>query len=223
MRILVRNWGIIVWMGISLFISPGLFPGEGSKDTQISPPAKGEVILPGDKLFIRVEEDKNFGGVITVSPEGYIILPLINEIKASGLTPQELAKIIKEKLEERFFRKATVSVLFYEKAKEIPSSTSRQESGKVGKVYIFGQVKSPGIVKIPPGETLTVAEVIILAGGFSDFANKKKVKLIRINKKGEREVKILNMVRILEEGRLNEDVKVKDGDWIIVPRSFFNF
>jgi protein involved in polysaccharide export with SLBB domain len=85
-------------------------------------------------------------------------------------------------------------------------------------------VGSPGVVKIPEGETLTVSKVIIMSGGFKDFANRKKVRLTRKSPiDGEAETKIVNVVDILHKGKLEEDIAVCDGDIIVVPEKFFNF
>ncbi|MEW5801289.1 MAG: polysaccharide biosynthesis/export family protein [bacterium] len=192
-----------------------------------------ELILPGDKLCIRLVEDQEYGGIVTVSSTGYISLPLLNEIKVTGLVPSELANILKYTLESRYFQKATVTVFFYDKIPFFESSPDNLADGmagvdlegkkKPGKIYIVGEISQPGAITIPEDEVFTVGKAIISAGGFTEFAKEKKVMLVRLKSSGEREVRIVNAVKIIKEGHLEEDVMVRDGDWIIVSQSFFKF
>ncbi|MGZ5513302.1 MAG: polysaccharide biosynthesis/export family protein, partial [Chthoniobacterales bacterium] len=71
---------------------------------------------------------------------------------------------------------------------------------------------------IPPDEDYTVSKAVIRAGGFGDFANKRKVKLTR---KNGQEL-IIDLKRIIEEGRTDEDVIVQPDDRIFVPQRLIN-
>ena len=98
------------------------------------------------------------------------------------------------------------------------------KKSKGGVIYVYGQVGSPGAVQLPENEILTVSKVIIRCGGFRDFANKTHVKLVRKNSaSGKPKTMIVNLVRVIDKGKLDEDVVVKDGDYIVVPEKFFNF
>lgn len=178
-------------------------------------------IAPGEKLTITVVEQEDLDGVYAISSEGTLAFPLIDErLFVAGSTYEELALMLKERLEEKYFYVATVSVT--------PSTEKDVEEAAVevnpGVVYVYGMVGSPGVVKIPEDETLTVGKVIIRSGGFKEFSNKKKVKLIRkSNESDGAQVTILNLVNIIDRGKLEEDVEVQDGDIIVVPEKFFNF
>jgi hypothetical protein len=75
---------------------------------------------------------------------------------------------------------------------------------------------------IPPDETLTVSKVILRAGGFGDFANRKKVKILRTV--GNTTVsKIVNCVLVFKKGRVDLDLPVEPGDTIVVPARLINF
>ena len=87
-----------------------------------------------------------------------------------------------------------------------------------GKVYVYGSVKGQGPQEIPPDETYTVSKAIIRAGGFGDFADKKKIKLTR--KSGE--TVVINLKRVIEEGHTDEDVTVGPDDQIYVPQRLIN-
>jgi len=184
-----------------------------------------EIIVPGDRLYIKVKEDGDYGGIIDVSSNGYIVLPLINEIRVTSLSPAELAQIIKEKLEKDYFHKASVSVVHFDKQsakKEEQEQEQEQEQEiKFGRVYVIGEVSRPGAINMSRDDDLTVAKAIIAAGGFTEYAKQNEVKLIRINENDEKTVKMINVREILKKGIFEKDVVVKDGDWIIVEENFF--
>ena len=87
-----------------------------------------------------------------------------------------------------------------------------------GKVYVYGSVKGQGPQEIPPMKIYTVSKAIIRAGGFGDFADKRKIKLTRKN--GEDVV--VDLKRVIEQGRTDEDIVVQPDDQIYVPQKLVN-
>ena len=83
---------------------------------------------------------------------------------------------------------------------------------------MYGSVKGQGPQEIPADETYTVSKAIIRAGGFGDFANKRKVKLTR---KNGQDVTI-DLKRVIEEGHTDEDVALQPDDQIYVPQRLIN-
>ena len=86
-------------------------------------------------------------------------------------------------------------------------------------------MRTQGPIEIAVNENLTVGKAILRAGGFGDFANKKRVKLIRaagVDGSAKENVE-LNLVEILEEGKVEKDVLLKPDDFIIVPSRLINF
>src|SRR5678815_2986938 len=125
------------------------------------------------------------------SDNGELEVPYIGLVPASGRTCKELAYSVKAALEREYYYHATVII-----AVEHVSDKSR------GKVYVTGQVKGQGPQEIPADETYTVSKAIIRAGGFGDFANKRKVKLTR---KGGQDFVVdlkLSLIHISEPTRL---------------------
>lgn len=179
------------------------------------------VIKEGDKLSIQVLEQSELDGTYQVSPEGFLSFPLIQEpLQACGVTYDGLASKIKEALEKDYFYKATVIVSAFN---GIDVTKQASVTGG-GVVYVYGQARSTGVIDIPENEVLTVSKVIIRCGGFQDFADKKKVKLIRKSPSdGKSQITIINMDRVITKGKSEEDIVVKDGDVIVVPEKFFNF
>ena len=80
----------------------------------------------------------------------------------------------------------------------------------LGRVYVWGQVRTQGPIDITPDESLTVGRAILRAGGFGDFANKKKVKVVR-PAAGDKAKQVfeLNLVEILEEGQTDKDLPLR--------------
>ncbi len=142
-------------------------------------------------------------------------VPLIGRVKASDKTCRQIAFEIKGLLEKEFFKRANVII-----GLETVGPKSR------GKVIVTGQVRTQGLLEIMPDDVLTLSKAIFRAGGFADFANKKKVKLIRRNvgdPSGRTSTTIHNLAEIIEKGHLEKDPELKPGDLVIVPERTFNF
>jgi len=94
-----------------------------------------------------------------------------------------------------------------------------------GRVYILGQVRQQGPLDVQVNENLTAGKAILRAGGFADFANKKKVTVVRANSdpKGKPQTFDLDMTQILEEGKIEKDIVLQPNDLIIVPSRLINF
>src|SRR5205807_3804577 len=163
---------------------------------------------PNDFVSFRVVEDRdNESQRLRVNDSGELEVPYIGLVQASGRTCKELAYSVKSSLEREYYYHATVII-----AVDHVSEKSR------GKVYVYGSVKGQGPQEIPADETYTVSKAIIRAGGFGDFADKKKIKLTR--KTGE--TVVINLKRVIEEGHTDEDVTVGPDDQIYVPQKLVN-
>jgi protein involved in polysaccharide export with SLBB domain len=163
---------------------------------------------PNEFVSYRVVEDRdNESQRLRVNDNGQLEVPYIGLVPASGKTSKELAYNIKSALEKEYYYHATVII-----AVDHVSEKSR------GRVYVIGSVKGPGPQEIPPDEDYTVSKAVIRAGGFGDFANKRKVRLTR---KGGQELTI-DLKRVIEEGRTDEDVTLQPDDRIFVPQRLIN-
>jgi len=162
-----------------------------------------------DYVSFRVVEDRdNESQHLRVNDSGELEVPYVGLVQAAGRSCKELAYSVKAALEREYYYHATVII-----AVDHISEKSR------GKVYVYGNVKGQGPQEIPADESYTVSKAIIRAGGFGDFADKKKIKLTR--KTGE--TVIVNLKRVIEEGRTDEDVVVRPDDQIYVPQRLVNF
>jgi protein involved in polysaccharide export with SLBB domain len=166
----------------------------------------------GDAVNVRIVEDRDPPVTLQVKDSGDLEVPYVGRVRAAGLTPRGLAYAIKTELERDYYHNATVIVGL---------DTARQQSA--GLFYLTGMVNSPGPQEIPTYETLTVSKAILRAGGFSNFANQRKVKLTRAGPNGQTDTRIIDVKEIIERGRLDLDVEIRPNDFIVVPERLINF
>jgi protein involved in polysaccharide export with SLBB domain len=161
-----------------------------------------------DYVSFRVVEDRDEESqYLRVNDNGELEVPYIGLVPAKGRTCRELAYAIKATLEKEYYYHATVIL-----AIERVSEKSR------GRIYVYGSVKGQGPQEIPADESYTVSKAIIRAGGFGDFANKRKVKVTRKNGQDF----TIDLKRVIEEGRTDEDMVLQPDDQIYVPQRLIN-
>jgi protein involved in polysaccharide export with SLBB domain len=88
---------------------------------------------------------------------------------------------------------------------------------------VLGSVNRPGPLLLPADEHFTVTKAIIAAGNLSTFGNGGAVKLIRYGESGKKYETMVNVTRIMKRGEFEKDIRVRNGDWIIVPEKLVNF
>jgi len=157
------------------------------------------VIGPEDVLTILFWREKEMSSEVIVRPDGRISLPLINEMMAAGLTPEELRVQITAAA-VKFVDTPTVSV----GVKEIHSR----------KVFITGQVAKPG--PYPLGGPLTIAQLISLAGGTHEYADEKNIGIFRTE--NGRPISLqFNYKDFKKRKNLQQNITLKPGDTVVVP------
>jgi protein involved in polysaccharide export with SLBB domain len=97
--------------------------------------------------------------------------------------------------------------------------------GSLGRVYVNGAVARPGSISITGGEKLTVSKAIVASGGFTEYGNKGKVKLVRKTGNGPKDYKesYVDVGAVLEKGQMDKDVELQGGDTVIVSEKWINF
>ena len=163
----------------------------------------------GDRLSFRIIEDEEDPKPLFVTDSGDLEVPYIGRVPAVERTCKELARSLKTELEKEHYYHATVVIAVDLMAK------SR------GKVYLVGPVRAPGPQEIPSDEVLTLSKAILRAGGFTDFADKKNVKVTR--KVGGDQTFTVNVAEILEKGRTKSDLPLEAGDLIYVQERLVRF
>ncbi len=122
----------------------------------------------GDHVSFRIVEDKHDPIRLFVTDSGEMEIPLVGRVAARGKTCKQLAYEIKPLFEKEYFKTATVII-----------GLDLVSTKPLGKVFITGQVRSGGVMELMPGEPVTVSQAILRAGGTADFADKRKVRLVR--------------------------------------------
>jgi len=147
---------------------------------------------PDDVIEVFVWKEPELSTTVVVRPDGKVSLPLIGELPTSGKTAVELQREIGDKLTQ-YLSDPIVNVM----VKEVNSA----------KVSVLGEVKTPGIYKIK--DRATVLDVIALAGGFTEYAKRNKVTIIRPASSGEQKRIMLNV---------DDQIKSSKGDlFYILP------
>ena len=192
--------------------TPGLLNGYVQDDTY--------KLRVGDTVSFQISEDQiwdpqNAPKFLVVQDSGEIELPYIGRVMAVGKTCKQLAVEIKAALEKDYYKEATVVM------------SMNVASPILGRVYIWGQVHNQGPLDIQVNENLTAGQAILRAGGFADFANERKVKVIRgptgSDKSRQTQTINLDMEQILNQGKTEKDMVLLPGDLIIVPSRLINF
>jgi polysaccharide biosynthesis/export protein len=159
----------------------------------------GYVIGPEDILTIVFWRDKDLSGEFRVRPDGKISLPLLNDLQAAGLTPDELRAKLAETA-AKFVQEPSATVI----VKEINSR----------KVYITGNVGKPGTY--PLNGDMNVLQLIAQAGGLLEYADAKNVVVIRTENGRQRHFKF-NYKDVIRQKRTEQNITLKPGDTVVVP------
>jgi polysaccharide export outer membrane protein len=166
----------------------------------------------GDHVSFRIIEDEDDPQDLLVTDTGEIEVPYLGRYPVVGKTCKELAAELKKRLEEKYYYHATV--LIYVDSKLTP-----------GLVYLVGPVRTPGPLELPRDETLTLSKAILRAGGFADLADQKHVRITREGKGGatDRQVLVVNVYQILNEGKTDQDLVLQPGDLVYIPERLLRF
>jgi protein involved in polysaccharide export with SLBB domain len=165
------------------------------------------VLHAGDRVNVKIypEDDYIKGGEMQVSSDGNITLALAGKIPVEGKTVSDAEDAIAKILDADYLVNPEVVLEVLE---------FKQQS-----FVVLGQVKKPGTFQFPVSSTrLTLLEAISLAGGFSDIANIKKIKIIR-SKEGNKDILQANAESIMSGD--SQDIPIEPGDIINVSESLF--
>ncbi|HTV00109.1 MAG TPA: polysaccharide biosynthesis/export family protein [Luteitalea sp.] len=169
-------------------------------------PAEAAAVVPPDYvigaddiLSIVFWEQANHGGEVIVRPDGKITLPLINDVQAAGLTPEQLRQHIVAAA-ARYLRDPNVTVI-------VKQTNSRR-------VYVTGRVNKPGTYVLTT--PVTVLQMLALAGGIGEFAKKDRIVVMRTE--GDRTASHkFNYGDVIAGKKLEQNILLRPGDTIIVP------
>jgi protein involved in polysaccharide export with SLBB domain len=170
-------------------------------------------LVAGDRVTFRIEQDKDEPKALLVTDGGELEIPYLGRVAAADKTCKQLAQEIKAVLEKKYYREATVFL-----GVDLISKTK-------GKVYLAGRVRFPGYLDIPADEVFTVSKAVLRAGGFTEFADRRHVKVTRkSNREGpDIEIVTVDIAEVLEKGQAGKDFELKPDDQVFVPSRLVNF
>jgi polysaccharide export outer membrane protein len=192
---------MVAW--IVLTIIPLAYPQDSKEKKRTQPEwvpvSESYVIGPEDVLSINVWKEEALSKTVPVRMDGKISLPLLDDVQAAGYTARQLKEVLTKRLKE-FIENPNVSVIVTE--------------ANSYKVYVSGQVRTPGVYRLRSETTLL--QIIPMAGGFTEWANQKKILVIR--KEEGKEMRItINYKKIIKGDASESNLILKAGDTIIVP------
>ena len=159
---------------------------------------KDYVIGVADVLSVVFWREKDLSAEVLVRPDGKISLPLLNDVPAAGLTPQQLAAAVQQA--------ATKFVLD-------PGATVIVKEIRSRKVYVIGEVAKPGT--FPLGSEMNVLQAIAEAGGFVEGANKGAIVIVRTESGKEHRYKF-NYNDVVRGKNVQQNIRLAPGDTILV-------
>jgi polysaccharide export outer membrane protein len=191
----------------------GAVPLQGTPHVQGTPQAQSPASPPpaaiqvpadyaigvDDGLSIVFWRDPAMSADVVVRPDGKISLPLLNDVDAAGRTPEQLRVTILERA-KRFVEEPSITVV-------VRAINSR-------KVFITGQVAHAGSYSL--ANHTTVLQLIAMAGGLTDYADGKKIKVLRVEQ-GRSTMLPFNYEEVRKGKKLDQNIELRVGDTIIVP------
>ncbi|TDU72841.1 protein involved in polysaccharide export with SLBB domain [Prosthecobacter fusiformis] len=181
-----------------------------------------QVIESGDLISMRVVEDRGAPQQMRVGATGEVNAPHIGLVKAAGRTCRQLAYEVKRRLEMNYYNSATVVVAIDLKRQDDPNARVRYGSSEIDFFTVYGQVLRQGKYELPADEDITISQAILRAGGFAQFANPQRVKLVRKTPQGNKTI-LVNLDSIMRQGNLDFDVYIRNNDVLIVDEKKINF
>jgi polysaccharide biosynthesis/export protein len=208
---MLKKAGFAIAIALLTFVSAAMAQDKGEKTQPVAATDSGGapqktatsdpnyVIGGQDVLDISVWKEAELTRVVPVRPDGKISLPLLNDVQAAGLTPTQLAAQITDSL-KKFVTNPQVTVI----VTQINSQ----------RIYILGEVTRAGAYPLLPN--MTVLQGLSSAGGFTQFANLKKIYMFR-TENGKQVKYPFNYKDVISGKQPDENVVLRAGDTIVVP------
>jgi protein involved in polysaccharide export with SLBB domain len=203
-RVVERPWRRS-WLAalVSLVVLALASCGPPPRPLDLPAPVEVTSLGVGDVFEIRVVGEEKLPVSYTVAPDGTIDFPYIKRIKVEGLEPQEVQRLVRDKLIE----------------KEIwtdPNVTVNIKEYNSKRIEVIGEVQHPG--SFPMASGMTLLRAISVAGGFNALAKRTQVTIRRRTKGGTRAATV--SVEDIIENRI-PDPPLQAGDSVNVPQKVF--
>lgn len=171
------------------------------KATSVVPATKAwpeYVIGPEDVLHVQVWKETDLTATLPVRPDGKISLPLVNDVQAAGLTPEQLSATLTEKL-KKYIADPRVTVV-------VTQINSKR-------IYLTGEVLRAGAMPMLPGMTVLQA---LSSAGLNQFAKTKGIYVLRMEN-GKQEKLPVNYRKLVKGQEIEQNYVLQPGDTIVVP------
>jgi len=156
------------------------------------------VIGGDDVLSVHVWKEPDLTSTLPVRADGMISLPLLNDVKAAGLTPMQLAADITDRL-KKYLSDPRVTVT-------VTQMTSQR-------IYAMGEVQHPGTIVLLPNMTVLQA---LASCGFTQFANTKGIYVLRNDNGAQKKIPV-PYKKLIKGEAMAQNIVLKPGDTIVVP------
>jgi len=176
--------------------TPQASAGNPAPAATVVPP--GYVIGADDLLSIRFWSDTQLSADVVVRPDGKISIPLLNDVQAAGLTPEQLNAAL-EKAASKYIAEPDATVI----VREVRSR----------KVYVLGQVARPNTVTL--NADMNVLQVLTAVGGLLEYADKGNIIIVRAENGRERRFKF-NYNDVVKGKNVQQNILLQPGDTVIV-------
>jgi protein involved in polysaccharide export with SLBB domain len=163
----------------------------------------------GDELTFKIEEDREPTIPLVVSHAGEIIVdPLERPVKVTGMTTSQAESEIRRLLEKDYYYKATVRLTL----------ARANVSATMSYIYLDGKIGRVGPLPLYQERPMKLSEAILTAGGFTQYADKKRVKVVRTSRDGSQLITV-DMSR-MDRGDVSGDIFLQPGDRVVVPEKW---
>lgn len=178
--------------------------GQGLEPGTVANPAYR--VGPGDKLYIEVQGEKECSGDFEVTAKGTIYLCYLGSLQVAGKSSAEISEQVTKLLAEQYINNPQVSI---EVNKFMAKGGWVKDS-----VRVLGQVTKPGIYPLKEG--YTVLDVILEAGGFTEYASPNRTRIVRFEGVEKKEIRV-RVKDIMKSGDRTMDTYLRAGDTVVVP------
>ena len=202
----------LLFLNVFFVSTMGFVVSCASTSLETLPPASYQnsalpyILAPGDELDVFVWGNPQLSTQVTVRPDGKITSPLVEDIQASGKTPNELARDM-EKIVAQYVLEPVVTV----KVSRFVGRYSEQ-------IRIIGEAAEPQ--SLPYRENMTAMDVMIAVGGMTEFADGNRATIVRTVDGQQKEYNI-KLDDLIKKGDISANVDMLPGDVLIIPEAWF--
>jgi polysaccharide biosynthesis/export protein len=195
----------VLWGAVLVLAACSSMSSHPPAPTAVDAPSLRYKIGPLDTLNIVVWRNPELSSTVTVRPDGFISTPLVEDMQAAGRNPADLSRDV-EKALSKYIRDPVVSIV-----------VAGFQGVYSDQIRIVGEAAKPQTV--PYRQNMTILDVMIQAGGMTDFADGNGAVLIRGSEGGKQYG--VRLKDLLKRGDISANVGMMPGDIIIVPQSWF--